>query len=448
MRRRPALAHFLVAWVVFSACPPFTSFDSFWTVPTSLSLVFRGDTNVDEYAAAAPAQALYALECVEPGKPAVVSAAELPPCPGGHYYNFYPLAVPVLAAPFVALMQQGTWLLAPLLEARLPSGLHPAIRSFLTGDLIGGRPLAELWTAAFLAALAAALQFKIAARFLPFRHASLLTLVFAFGTSTWSVGSRSLMQHGPSLLMLTAALYLAVRALENPRLLPVAALPLAAAVTLRPTNAISAAAFTLFAAVHHGRRLPEFLLWSLPVALPFFAYNLSVRNGVLPRYFLTRPQYSLPALAAGLPAHLFSPSRGLFVFTPVYLFSLAGIYFSFRRRWLFPLAPYLAAIPLLHALAVAPWLPGHTYGPRFFTEMAYLLVPFLIPALLEWQRMRGLLRTAAAVLFLAACLWGGWVHFRGATSVAANAWSATPVNVDQHPERVWDWRDPQFLRGL
>ena len=40
------------------------------------------------------------------------------------------------------------------------------------------------------------------------------------------------------------------------------------------------------------------------------------------------------------------------------------------------------------------------------------------------------------------------VNFRGASSPAVYRWNVDPVDVDQRPERLWDWRDPQFLRGL
>jgi hypothetical protein len=39
----------------------------------------------------------------------------------------------------------------------------------------------------------------------------------------------------------------------------------------------------------------------------------------------------------------------------------------------------------------------------------------------------------------------GSVSHRGIGSVQ---WNGEPVNVDFHPNRVWDWSDPQFLRGL
>jgi len=40
------------------------------------------------------------------------------------------------------------------------------------------------------------------------------------------------------------------------------------------------------------------------------------------------------------------------------------------------------------------------------------------------------------------------IHFRGAHRRSAWDWNSQPVDVDVDPTRIWDWRDPQFLRGL
>jgi hypothetical protein len=80
--------------------------------------------------------------------------------------------------------------------------------------------------------------------------------------------------------------------------------------------------------------------------------------------------------------------------------------------------------------------------------MGHLFLLFLIPAILDWRKMRGPARTAAACVFPALAAFGVFVHSRGATSRAANQWSVLPVNVDSDTSRVWDWRDPQFLRGF
>ncbi len=80
--------------------------------------------------------------------------------------------------------------------------------------------------------------------------------------------------------------------------------------------------------------------------------------------------------------------------------------------------------------------------------MTPLVTLFLVPAIAYGRELKGPLRSAACAVFLITALWGVFTHARGATSAAANTWSANPVSVDLVPSRVWDWKDPQFLRGL
>ena len=453
MRRR-MLLHFLLALAVYSVCPPFTSYDAFWTVPTALSILAQGNTDVDEYMAAMPPPAAYAVECVPAGRTAISFARARGVCPGGHWYNLFPLAVSIVALPMILLMQGATRLFAAVglsfswLAAHLPpSSAHP-FAAFLSGDLYAARPLVELWSAAPMAALAVALEYRIASRYLAPMPASLLTLLFAFGTPVWSTASRSLLQHAPSLVLLTAALYLVLRAMERPRLIQLAALPLALAFAVRPANVVSVALLTLYVAVHYRGYLSRYLLWSATVAVPFLGYNLAARHALLPQYFLSGPMLRPDDIFAGALVQLISPSRGILIFCPVFALSVLGIALAWRRRWLFPLTPYLVAILLLHTALVSLWWPGHCYGSRYFTDMTPLLALFLIPVIDAMQGLRGLRRTAAVSAFAALAVWGVFVHARGATSVAAHRWSVTPVDVDRQRSRVWDWRDPQFLRGL
>ena len=190
----------------------------------------------------------------------------------------------------------------------------------------------------------------------------------------------------------------------------------------------------------------RFLLWALPVAVVFFGYQVLVRHSLIPLY-LTAPKMRIP-FWEGVMMNFFSPSRGLFIFTPVFLFSIAGMILAWKRRWCGMLSPYLAAIVVLHALVVVTIWPGHCYGPRYFSDMTHLLMFFLIPTILWWQKSTPPARTACAAAFLTLAGWGVFVHGHGATSIAANQWSALPVSVDIAPWRVWQWSDPQFLRGL
>jgi hypothetical protein len=440
----PGARLFLAVLLVYSVCPPFTSNDSYFVVPTALSLLRHGSFAVDEFVAAAPPEARYAVECV----PASGTAAgSLLPCPGGHWYNFYPQGVPVLVLPVVAALRAATGLLAALVPALPHISSRPIIAAFLSGDLVGGNAIVQLLAAALISALAAWFVFLIAARYLSSRESVLLTLLFAFGTSQFSISSRNLFQHGPSVLMLTLTLYLVLRAEDDPRLVRYAALPLAFAFVLRPSNFVAVLIFTAFVAWRYPKQMPAFLLCTLPVALPFFANNLVDRHSLFPTYYHPTAAGRNP-FWFGFRMNLFSPSRGLLVYTPIVLFSAAGMVLAWRRRWCWPLAPFLAVLVLGHMLLIASYWSGHSYGPRYWADITPFFVFFLIPVVRYSRDAAGRLRTAAVLLFFLLAGWGVLVHTRGATSVAAQQWSMFPVNVDQARDRVFDWSDPQFLRGL
>jgi len=433
---------FVAVLLVYLLSLPVLSYDSYWTVPTALMILHHGSTVIDEFVPGSPVEARYSLDCVPALGPGHSYAAGHE-CPGGHWYNLYPEGVPVVALPIVALLDVATRLTAAL---RLRSS-HPVIAAFLAGDLARGRAITELVCGAIFCAITAWLMYRIAERFLSRTQSALIMLLCAFGTAQWSIASRSLMQHGPSALFLALALYLAVSARDQPARVALLSLPLATAFAVRPSNFISVAVFSIYVALHHSRWFLRFVGWSLPVAVPFLVYNLLVRHSLFPTYYNYGSAERSPALT-DLTMNLVSPSRGLLIFTPVVLFSAAGMVLAWRSRWCFPLTSYLVAIAIAHSLLIALYWPGHGYGPRYYSDLSPLFAFFWIPAVLSWQKSQGKLRTASACLFVALAAWSIFVHARGATSTAANLWSASPVNVDDARWRVWDWRDPQFLRGL
>jgi hypothetical protein len=421
---------FAAALAVYCVCPPFTGYDSYYVVPTALSLIHHGTTAVDEFVPNAPEVSRYAVEKA-----------------GGHWRNAYPLAVPVLAAPLIAAVDLGTAAIAKVFPGAAARAPHPIIAAFLSHDLIGGRPLVELFCGAFIGATTVWVAWRICLLLLPARQAVWLTLLFAFGTTQWSIASRNLMQHGFSILLLTLAVYLAILARQRPRLIAWAAVPVALSFTVRPSNCIAVVVFSLYVAIHYRRELPRYLAFAAPVVVLFFGYNLLVLGRVLPHYFVTSPSRYPPLL--GLAMNLVSPARGLLVYMPIVLFAVAGMWTAWRTRWLFPLSAYLAAIPIAHMFFIAPYWAGHCFGPRYFCDMTPFFLLFLIPAILWWTKAPpGGTRQAAAAVFVVLALWGVFVNLRGATSIAVNQWSAVPVSVDEAQWRVWDWNDPPFLRGL
>jgi hypothetical protein len=389
----------------------------------------------------------YGLECVPAEGPAFArSGAE--GCPEGHWYSNFPLGTPVLVLPLLGLMKGGLALAGPLAPY---AGFFARreVAAFFAGDLLGGRPLAELWCASTIGALTVWVQYQIALLFLSRRAAMGYALLFAFGTTEWSLASRNLSPHGLTLLLLSAALYLLlddVGRRKRPPHYGLAGLLLSLAFAVRPSNAISCVVLAVYVAIHRRAHLVRFLLWAAPVAVVFFSYQVMVRHSLIPLY-LTAPKMRNP-FWEGASMNFFSPSRGLFIFTPVFLFSLAGMVLAWKRRWCGGLPPYLAAIVVLHAMVVLTIWPGHCYGPRYFADITHLLMFFLMPTILWWQKSAPPARTAWAAAFLTLAGWGVFVHGHGATSIAANQWSALPVNVDTAHWRVWEWSDAQFLRGL
>jgi len=60
------------------------------------------------------------------------------------------------------------------------------------------------------------------------------------------------------------------------------------------------------------------------------------------------------------------------------------------------------------------------------------------------QWFAAFLRTAALAPTI---LLGVATHARGTFCTGATFWNVAPLDVDEHPERVWDWGDLQMFRG-
>ena len=425
--RLPAAAGlFLLVFVVHAVSPSSNQSDSIWTVPQILSIVREGNTELNEFAAM---QREYpaSLQCVQ--RDFLVQGAAIGRgCLTGEAHGLFPVAVPALSTPVFVLMDG---------VLRAGDGLAvgtPMMRSFFARDYMAASRLVELVLASFFVALATVFVFACASEFLPLLTAIVLALLFAFGTSAWSTGSRALWQHGPAMMLLALGLYLVV----SKRLVWSAA-PLAMAYFVRPTMSISVACFGLYILFHHRSRFAGWCGVAACAAAPFVIYNWVTYRSVLQPYF-RQQRFGYPTFDA-LAGQLISPSRGLLIFTPLLLFALAGIYVAVRGYWQTPLVFYLAAVLGFHWVAISSftdWTAGACYGPRYWSEVLPVFIFFLIP-LAKLPRIR-----AFAVLFVLCATVSIWIHYRGAWIWAVQEWNGTSVS----SARAWDWGDPQFLRGL
>lgn len=386
-----------------------------------MSMLREGNTNLDEYRDLIDRLSIqHATETID-----------------GHLYNVYPVGTSILAAPFLAALD---------LEARRlwGFGLEVYIQSTVPEPL-------EMLIASIITALAAIIIYRIARHFLPPITSLALTFIFAFCTSAWSTASRALWQHGPSMLMLAIALYLLLLARQRPWLAQFVSLPLAFSYVVRPTNSLSIALISLYVLIEYRKYLVRYLFWAAWIAIPFILSNLSIYHSILPPYYSWYKEFSISTLPEALIGNLFSPSRGLLIFSPIFLFCAIGITLKIKGRSWRKLDTVLSGIIVLHWIAISiwpVWWAGWSFGPRIFSDMIPYLIYFLIPVFDALTRLT-LRRQAISIAgILIAVVISYYIHYRGANAQEVLRWNTQPLDVDQYPGRVWDWQDIQFLRGL
>jgi hypothetical protein len=174
-------------------------------------------------------------------------------------------------------------------------------------------------------------------------------------------------------------------------------------------------------AARYPRRIAALVAWSLPGVVLAAAYNWLYFGSPLQTGFegSLAQRFSEP-WGVGQLGLLFSPAKGLLVFTPVAIVAAAGLIRAFRLgdRWL---AATLGFAALAHLALIGRWSEwhgGHSFGPRMLTDALPLLFLFL-PEGLE--------------------LFGGWGRALAGISITVQMLGA--FSYDYRWERLY-WREP------
>ena len=299
----------------------------------------------------------------------------------GHFVSLYPVVVPLLIAPLylpaVAYLEDRGW--DPLLFDRVAKVM-------------------EKLSASLIAALSVALLYLLLRRRSAPPLAALLSLVYAFGTTTWVISSQALWQHGLAQLLIVATLLLLTGRPAATRVLAVGFLCGLIAANRQP-DAILAAGLGLYALWWAGRRFPLLAAGAaLPVGL-VVAYNLVYVGHIAGGYgLMAKPAHYGGALLEGLAGLLFSPARGLFVFSPFLLFVPCCLALVLRDRASrgLTVALGLAMVVQVIGYGLVDWRQGQSWGPRWLTDLLPLLLWMLPPVVAG-------LRRPGRVLFALAC---------------------------------------------
>jgi hypothetical protein len=347
----------------------------------------------------------------------------------GHWRNSYPLP-PVLEGAAVAALLRGLGVLS------LDAPLAPAIVSKIAASLF--------------TALAGVFAFVTARRFCGAGRASLVATGFSLGTGLWPMASQTLWQHASFTWSLMAAIALWTG--DGTRTIPRSALIgalLGWSLSGRPQTlpmigilAIGA----LWNATPRGRAaLAGALLVSVSVFAGLNVYWFGHPAGGQPQFeqlslSIHNARSTWQSPLQGIAGLLFSPSRGLLVFSPIVAVAL----FARARRGRPVIAWTLAAAAaqLLLYGSYSVWWGGYTYGPRYLLD----LLPALVPAAaLGMDRLANAHVTVRAIA-AAALAWSIVAAATGAFCYPNEQWNTDPVNLDQAHERLWEVRDSQIPR--
>jgi hypothetical protein len=398
------------------------SIDSMWVMHTAHSIVNEGNLNLNEFREEVKAKDRYGVRKRN-----------------NNIYNYFPYGTSLLAAPFIFLYDSA------------PSFFQTFVPGAYEMEALKVRLPLEKAIASFITALTTVFIFLIGLQYLSPTRSILLALVFAFATPAWSVLSRGLWQHGPSVLMHSVALLILICAAKNRKLVLYAAPFLVYSFFVRPTNAVAIAAYSIYVFLYYREYFTKFILLLALTSAPFLIINLDVFGKIIPQYF--NPNRLEPEFNAVMPllANLISPSRGLLFLSPVFFFSFLAFIKIYNAKFddNFKKLSFLSlGIIVCHVIIVSVfpnWWGGHCFGARYMSDLTGYFTFLLIPLVAELSIRKKML---LSVTFFAAVLFSVFVHYRGANAQIVYMWNTYPVNIDSNPSRVWDIYDIQLLRGL
>lgn len=314
----------------------------------------------------------------------------------------------------------------------------------------------DTWLQTLLAAITAVLIFLLTGRLLKLfaneTIAYVVAVLFSFGTSYMSSVGTALWSFNYEIIAILLVVHIIVQAemQRDAHARPVLLATLVFLAWLCRPSALGFAAI-VSAWVFWRNRKSMFVYGGVLLAwfLVFVCISESTFELFVPPYynpfFWTSYSFANSSFTSRLMAMLFSPARGLFVFTPLLVVAFGGLFSASLRKNKY----YLAALGwfLMQVLLVATqrnWWGGWCFGPRLFTDALPPLAILLTLTINEW-RVQGKLRRFIPVLTVFGCF-GVFVHTaQGMYNTQTLLWNNSP-NIDDMPDYyAWNWKHSQLV---
>lgn len=360
----------------------------------------------------------------------------------GHLYYYFPPGTSVLSIPFVAAAKMFG------VSAANADGTYN----------LDNEILIQTTLAALLMAGLAVIFFFTARLVLPMSWSAAIAVSAAFSTQMWSTASRAMWTETWGIFLMGVVVWLLLRVeIMGRRLNPyLVGTLLAWTYFVRPTNSVAILGISIWVLIFQRRIFWKYLLTGIVWLGLFVGYSWYHFHQILPQYYLAN-RLAFKEASVALPGNLISPSRGLLVFVPA-LFFVGYLLIRYRRVITHRCLLWLSlGIILLHLIMIAgfdPWHGGFSYGPRFTTGLLpwlTLLSIIAIKAMLDWRSSQPAINLSAWRIQISCgvllVLVGVFINARGALARQTWVWNVRPTNVDYDPNKIWDWRRPQFLAG-
>jgi len=290
------------------------------------------------------------------------------PLVNGHYVSLFPIVTPILITPVYFV----SYLLYTVFS--------------LPFDTTSIMILAKT-SATIIAALSCVFVYLAGKELFSKKIALLTVLVYAFATSTWSVSSQALWQHGTVELLLILMIYLVIKNEKNPSRNTIIFLGLFTGLFLfnRPPDAVLLLPIIGYVVWYERQHLPVYAVSAAVTGLPFLVYNLSIFGNVFGGYKQNLDLFSFgPGFLGNFAGLLIAPNVGLLIFSPVLVLSVFG-YMKLRtvspvriRQVLVAFGPVIVLQILVYSFFELWGSAGaFSYGQRFLTGFIPVLAIYI-----------------------------------------------------------------------
>jgi len=217
----------------------------------------------------------------------------------------------------------------------------------------------------------------------------LLTIIYLFGTINLSTLSQSLWQHGTLQLFVLLGMYCLFDFMKTKKSLYMflSGLFFGLGVLSRPTGLLPLVLLLLFFVLNNIKskklHIKDFLLFSFGILLNlafFYWYTKTYYISVANQGYANQLTSWLSPFPEGFLGTWFSPSKGILIYSPIFIFSFVGLYLSKNKDKLKYFT--FGLIVLVHTLILSlwkHWYGGWSFGYRMSSDVLPFLVLLIVP---------------------------------------------------------------------